>query len=217
MRTRKEQKERAKEILGRQIFGNKWLYALLMVLVAGLILGAVSFTAVGTFILAGIFSIGLSRVFLKLSRKQQEVASFEDLFSGFTDGKAGDNILLGILQTVFVFLWSLLLIIPGIIKSYAYAMAYFVKIDNPEMEANDCITKSRELMKGHKWQLFVMDLSFIGWYIVGILCLGVGTLWVDVYKNAAYAEFYRDLIGENEDKVEEQVEQPVEENVVVAE
>ena len=75
-------------------------------------------------------------------------------------------------------------------------MSYYIKLDNPELGANDCITASRKLMKGHKWQLFVLDLSFIGWYIVGMLCFGVGVLWVQAYHEVARAEFYNSLVNE---------------------
>ena len=195
MRTRKEIKQRAKTLLGRQIFGNKWLYMLLACLLFGLIVGAISSFVIG-FIFIGIFAIGFSKVTLSVARGEDEQADMGKLFFGFNDGKLGDYIILGILHELFIFLWSLLFIIPGIVKSYSYSMAYFIKLDHPELEANACITESRKLMKGHKWQLFVMDLSFIGWYIVGMLCLGVGVLWVDAYHETAKAEFYRALLGE---------------------
>ena len=81
-------------------------------------------------------------------------------------------------------------IIPGIVKAYAYSMAYYIKLDHPDYGWNACITASRQLMDGHKWEKFVLDLSFLGWIIVGSLCLGVGTLWVTPYMEAANAQFY---------------------------
>ena len=200
MKSRKDIKQSAKRKLEGGIFGNKWLYMLLALLVADLILGFISSFIVGI-ILAGVFAIGVSRTVLDVVRGRDEKAQLEKVFSGFTDNHVGDNIILGVLIFVFEFLWSLLFIIPGIIKHYAYSMSYFIKIDHPEMEANDCITESRKLMKGHKWQLFVFDLSFIGWYIVGMLCLGVGVLWVNVYYRTALAEFYRALINEEDEVV----------------
>ena len=195
MRTRKEIKERAKELLKRNIFSTEWLFVLVGLLLVGLIMSVTSSFVIGL-IFIGVFAIGSTRFVLDFVRRQDEQPNIMKVFSGFTDNHLGDNIILGILMWLYIFLWSLLFIIPGIIKSYSYAMAYYIKLDHPEMEANQCITESRKLMKGHKWQLFVFDLSFIGWYIVGMLCLGVGTLWVDAYKATARAEFYRSLIGE---------------------
>ena len=76
-----------------------------------------------------------------------------------------------ILATVYLFLWTLLLIIPGIIKKYSYAMTYYILRDNPELEHNAAIEKSMEMMDGHKMQLFILDLTFIGWAILCILTL----------------------------------------------
>ena len=195
MKTRKEIKENAKELLGRKIFGAKWMWMLLAVLIISAIIGATSSFVVGV-IFAGVFTAGLSCVLLRVARKEDEHANIGKLFSTFGDGQLGKYIGLGLLQMLFIFLWSLLLIIPGIIKSYAYSMSYFIQLDNPDMGPKDSITASRKMMKGHKWQLFVMDLSFIGWYIVGILCLGVGVLWVHPYYELSKALFYEELKAE---------------------
>ena len=98
-----------------------------------------------------------------------------------------------LLVTVFVMLWCLLLIIPGIIMGYAYEMTPFIMHDNPEMSAMDCIRKSKEMMRGYKWKLFCMDLSFIGWLLLCILTLGVLTLWVTPWMQCSHAKFYEEL------------------------
>ena len=113
------------------------------------------------------------------------------LFDGFSF--AGKVILLYIVQYIFIFLWSLLLFIPGIVKAYAYSMVYYVKADHPEYGWRECLDESQRLMTGHKWEKFVLDLSFIGWGIVGSLCLGVGTLWVMTYMAATEAQYYEYL------------------------
>lgn len=197
MKSRKEIKNKAKDLLGRAIFGNKWLYLLLAILVTSLIVGVLSSFLVGI-ILYGVFLIGLHRVLIGVAREEDERANFNKLFSGFSDNQFVDNMLLGILQELFLFFWTLLFIIPGIIKSYAYAMSYYIKIDHPELSANECITASRKMMKGHKWQLFVIDLSFIGWYILGFLALGIGVLWVHPYHELTKALFYEELKGQQE-------------------
>ncbi|WP_411680612.1 DUF975 family protein [Clostridium thailandense] len=91
---------------------------------------------------------------------------------------------------VFILLWTLLLIIPGIIKSYAYRMVPYILADNPNIGVQEAITLSNEMTKGHKFDMFVLDLSFIGWYILGALALGIGVLFVMPYENATNAELY---------------------------
>ena len=145
-----------------------------------------SVLAMGQFVLRGSISIGHDRFCLKLVDGEQ--AQFEDLFSAFDI--FGSAFVLNLLIALKVFAWSLLFVIPGIVKAYAYSMAYYIKLDHPDYGWNACITASRQLMDGHKWEKFVLDLSFLGWIIVGSLCLGVGTLWVTPYMEAANAQFY---------------------------
>lgn len=111
---------------------------------------------------------------------------FGNLFDGFA---AFFRFLwLGILMFIFVFLWTLLLVIPGIVAAYRYRQAYYIMIDHPEMSALECITASKNMMKGHKWELFVMDLSYLGWYILcAIPFVGI---WVLPYTNIGYSLYY---------------------------
>lgn len=94
---------------------------------------------------------------------------------------------------VYVMLWMLLLIIPGIIKSYSYAMASYISIDNEDLSPEECIQKSMQMMEGHKMQLFLLDLSFIGWVFLSILTMGIGLLWLAPYQETARLKFYEDL------------------------
>lgn len=104
-----------------------------------------------------------------------------------------------LLQVLFVTLWSLLFIIPGIVKSYAYSQAFFIYKDRrnstPEEYPTslECITESREMMKGHKLDLFVLHLSFIGWHLLEAFTLGIAALYVRPYLNTAEAVFYERL------------------------
>ena len=102
------------------------------------------------------------------------------------------------LMMVFVLLWSLLLFIPGIIMAFAYAMTPYILVENPEMKAIDAIRKSRSMMKGHKFDLFYLELSFIGWILLCILTLGIGLLWLLPYMETSIAAFYNDLKAESE-------------------
>ena len=97
------------------------------------------------------------------------------------------------LMNFFVSLWSLLLIIPGFIKYYAYALTPYILIDNPELSANQAINLSQKMMKGHKFDMFILHLSFIGWIILSIFTFGIGLLWLLPYMMTAQAAFYQDV------------------------
>ena len=96
-------------------------------------------------------------------------------------------------MSVLMFLWTLLFIIPGIVKAFAYSMTPFILDENPELTPVEAIHRSRMMMKGHKFDLFWLYLSFIGW---GILCLftaGIGFLWLVPYVQTAEAAFYEEV------------------------
>ena len=192
--SRPELRARARAKLGGNIFAANWLMALVALLIVSLIMSAVSFTGIGELILIGPLGFGLALIFLSLARGKESV-DFGDLFKGFTDGGFVRLLLLGLLQNVFIALWTLLFVIPGIVKSYSYSMSYYLAIDHPDWDWKQCIDESRRIMDGNKWKLFVLDLSFIGWYIVGMLACGIGVLWVYPYNEAARAEFYQELTG----------------------
>ncbi|MCQ2374411.1 MAG: DUF975 family protein [Salinivirgaceae bacterium] len=110
-------------------------------------------------------------------------------------GNYGRSLGVSLLIGLFTALWCLLLFIPGIIKSYAYAMTYYIANDCPELSANECIDKSIEMMRGHKMDLFLLDLSFIGWIILCLLSCGIGFLWLIPYECTARADFYNKIKG----------------------
>jgi len=195
--TRSEIKARARAQLGGNIFGANWLKAMLVCLIVGAIVGAASsiIPGVGSLVLTGPLSFGAAYLFLKQARDRQEM-DLGKLFIGFSEHFA-QSFLLGLMTYLFVFLWSLLFIIPGIVKSYAYSMAFYIKTDHQEYDWRQCIDESRAMMNGHKAELFVLDLSFIGWMIVGSLCFGVGSLWVLAYMEAAHAQFYESLCSQS--------------------
>ena len=110
------------------------------------------------------------------------------------------NVLGMFLVSLYTFLWMLLFIIPGLIKSFSYAMTPFILVDNPELSANQAIDLSRAMMKGRKFDLFWLVLSFIGWILLGILTFGVGLLWVIPYMYTSMASFYEDVKADYEQK-----------------
>ena len=97
------------------------------------------------------------------------------------------------LMSIYIFLWCLLLFIPGIIKSYSYCFAPYISMDNDELTAEECINESMKLTNGYKMKLFLLDLSFIGWYLLCIVTLGIAILWVVPYHETARIALYEDI------------------------
>lgn len=97
------------------------------------------------------------------------------------------------LYFLYTFLWSLLLFVPGIIKAYSYALTPYILKDNPDLSANQAIDLSRRMMKGHKFELFYLHLSFLGWGILTIFTGGIGVLWLMPYMLTSQAAFYQDI------------------------
>jgi uncharacterized membrane protein len=188
-------RQKAREQLGGNIFAKHWL----MVLLAIFIYSAIASLAgsiglgIGAIIVTGPLTFGLMKILVKRSRGQGEV-EIGDLFTGFTYC-FGESLLLSLLTAIFTALWSLLFVIPGIIKSYAYSMAPYILQDDPAKSWKTCLDESQAMMKGYKWKLFCLDLSFIGWYFVGALCLGIGALFVYPYHYMARTNFYLDIKG----------------------
>ena len=122
-------------------------------------------------------------------------ACFGNLLDGF--GMIGRIILLNILEGLFIMLWSLLFVIPGIIAAYRYRMALYLLLDHPEMSVMQCIRESKRMMKGHKGELFVMDLSFLGWAILeSIPVFGYAVqVWTTPYISMSYVLYYEALRG----------------------
>ena len=196
MKKAREYRKESRELLGHKLFGAKWMWPLLLLMIASAAISLASSITFGlaVFVIAGPIGYGLISVFLRVARKQDEHAEIRNLWDGFK-GKFGQSLVIELLNVIYVFLWSLLLIVPGIIKSYAYSASMYL-LHEQGLEGNEAITASRKLMKGRKWKLFCLDLSFIGWYIVGLLCLGVGVLWVDTYHTMAKTLFFEDALKE---------------------
>lgn len=115
--------------------------------------------------------------------------NFTRMFSGFN--KQYKNLVLTtFLKQLFIFLWSLLFLVPGIIKSYQYYFVEYIMAENPGMEWRRALDLSRAMTGGEKWNIFVLELSFLGWYLLGALACGVGVLFVSPYASATYAELY---------------------------
>lgn len=160
-----------------------------MTAVLALIASGASTLSLVHLILGGVVQLGYAKFLL--SQHDGRAYEVKDLFSQFERFSVG--FLQMFLRNLFIALWSLLLIIPGIIKSLSYAMTPFILEDHPELTAKEAIRRSMELMDGHKGELFVLGLTFIGWEFLNALTLGIGSFWLNPYKNAAYAAFYREI------------------------
>ena len=180
---RRELKTLAKESLK----GN-WGIAIGTMLLYMVITYALGATGIGSFFL-GFIVAGYLAVNLSLIRNK--TAKIEDLFSGCKNFVT--NFVAYLLMQIFTFLWSLLFIIPGIVKSFSYAMTMYILNDHPEMSASEAITESRKMMNGHKMELFVLCLSFLGWIILSSFTFGILLLYVIPYMQATMAAFYEKL------------------------
>ena len=184
---RKELKAAAKE----QIKGNIATYFGLNI-VLGLILSISSVSFVGPLVLAGPLQLGLVLFMMEVVRKGKgEFGTGFKVFNNF-----GASFIAGLLMTVFICLWTLLLYIPGIIAAFRYSMTFYILADNPELSGYDAIKKSKEMMVGHKWELFVLLLSFFWWYILGIITFGLAYIYVQPYIDATMVNYYEKLKAE---------------------
>lgn len=141
-------------------------------------------------IMSYMVSVGFVIFTLHISR--DEKAEFGNLFDGF--GLFFRVLWLGILEGLLIFLWSLLLVVPGIVAAYRYRQALYLLLDHPERSAWQCLRESSALMSGHKWELFVLDLSFLGWAMLSAMFAPV-SIWLDPYRAITNAGFYNRLIA----------------------
>ena len=191
----------ARAQLGNSLFHSKWLTMLLVCAIptAASALSA-SIPIVGTialFLVTGAITYGVARLMVK--NVKNEPWKVEEIICGFKEGFV-KTMLLHLLQSLFLFLWTLLFIIPGIIKTYSYAMVTYLQQEpgGVDREPVEIITESRQMMNGYKWKLFCLDFSFVGWYILGVLCFGIGTFFVVPYHQQARANFYLALCAERQ-------------------
>lgn len=141
------------------------------------------------FILGGVLQLGYARFLLK-QHDGQEV-QFNDLFSQFD--RFGQGFAQAFLRGLYTFLWGLLFVIPGIVKAYSYSMTPFIMAEQPNLTASEAIEASKQMMEGHKMDLFILDLTFFGWALLAGLTANLGYLALNPYTNAARTAFYREI------------------------
>jgi uncharacterized membrane protein len=156
-------------------------------------------------VIGGPFTVGVAVFSLALSRQQE--AKLSQIFTGFD--KFGVALGAYLLQAVFVMLWMLLLIVPGIIAAISYSQTYFIISQSDSIGPLEAITKSKNMMRGNKWKFFCLALRFIGWGLLCILSLGIGFLWLFPYIWVSLAKFYDDIPKvETIAEVKQDTEQP---------
>ena len=191
---RTELKNRAKQALD----GN-WGSAIIAFLLYAVIVSFLSTTGVGSFV-TGLITVGYISFFTNLLRGNKP--TIEGSLAAITEN-VGTKFVATLLVMLYTFLWSLLFIIPGIIKSYSYAMTSYILLDRPELSATDALKESEKMMDGHKMDLFILDLSFIGWILLTALTCGILTFYVEPYMMATRTAFYLELKGTDPAPAEE--------------
>ena len=139
------------------------------------------------FFLGGVINLGYCK--FQLTLLDGKPAQLSDLFSQFHRFWGG--FCLSFLTGLFVTLWSLFLIIPGIVAAYSYAMAPYIMLEDPQCTASEALARSKMMMQGYKGRLFCLEFSFLGWNLLSALTLGIGYLWINPYTSTSIAAFYR--------------------------
>lgn len=183
---------------------GKWGNAALTFFIYIIIIGAIGsipyyFGQVATIFIGGPFALGIIIFSLSISRGLPH--RLEQIFEGFQ--RFGDSLIAQLLMTIFTVLWTMLLIIPGIIAAISYSMTFFIMADDPNIKPMDAIDKSKAMMDGYKWKYFLLNLNFIGWAFACIFTLGIGLFWLMPYVQVAKAKFYDDINPDKVDRDEE--------------
>lgn len=175
-----------------QIKGNVGTFFGLSI-VLGIILSVSAITFVGPFVLLGPLALGLSMFAIEVVRTNK--GNFATGFNGFK--QFGAAFVAALLMTLFTSLWALLFVFPAYIAIFRYSMTFFIIADEPELSGAAAIKKSKEMMKGHKWELFVLLFSFFWWYILGIITFGLAYIYIIPYIEATVVNFYEKIKTEN--------------------
>lgn len=191
-------KANARAQLGGSIFANNWLMILVCYIIYSAVIGFASSITVGiaTIFIIGPLEFGMARICVKRACDNGSV-DFADLLKGFTENFV-PTMVHGLLKTLFISLWSLLFIIPGIVKSYSWAMSFYIQQDDPTKDWKTCLDESAAMMEGYKWQLFCIDFTMALWALLGSLACGIGMLFVYPYQYMSHANFYLALKASRE-------------------
>ncbi len=166
------------------------IYAAMSVI--GLILGPFAFLM--TLVVTGPVEFAMAYIYLGVTKKSR-MPKIEDTIVGFKGNDFSRSFVGYLRYFVFTFLWSLLFVIPGIIKSFSYSQMFYLMVDDEDLDPAEAQRKSMELMDGHKLDLFVLGLSFLPWCLLGVITLGLAFIWVIPYMSTTMAEFHVRLVN----------------------
>jgi len=187
--------------LGRDALKGKWKLGVMgtllyfaLTIIPMIILNAIfgdgaepsGISSVYSILITGPMTLGYAMFAISIFRKRE--TSPAEVFYGFE--RFGKAFGLYIVMSIFIFLWTLLLIVPGIIAAFRYSMSFYILADNPNMGIMEALNASKEMMRGNKWKFFCLNLSFIGWAILGALSCGIGYLWLLPYIEVTIIAFY---------------------------
>ncbi len=182
-------------------FTNHYGMALLASFLPVVIAGAAGNLFIVGIVLVYPLYVGQALMFMSFSRNEN--VELDTLFSGYRGNQFGKFLVAMLLRDVFIFLWTLLFIVPGIIKSLSYALVPYLLADSDVSSDEDVITRSRVMMDGYKWDLFMLYLSFIGWFLLSLLTFGIlGIFYVGPYLNQSIALFYQEVKSANIQRLE---------------
>lgn len=188
-------KEHAKKQIEGKIFTLLAIYIIIFAasLTISFVAGPIS--GIITLLFAGPIALSQAFIYLGITKKSR-MPKIEDLLIGFKGENYLRTLIAYIRYEVFVFLWTLLFIVPGIIKSISYSQMFYLMADDEKLEADVAQRKSMEMMEGHKWEYFVLQLSFIPWHLLGIATLGIAYVWVVPYMETTMAEYHVRLVSQ---------------------
>jgi len=178
----KAAKEKALELLK-----NNWGDAIIISLIYAVITSILSSTGAGIIIFS--VTAGVCYLYALIQASITRKFKFDDLFRKENFNNLPNQLATSALSFLYILLWTLCLIIPGIIKSYSYRLVNYISLQEPELSYSEVLKKSEEIMMGKKWDLFLFDLSFIGWYILAGLTFGLGMILLTPYKMQAEIEY----------------------------
>ncbi len=148
-----------------------------------------------TLALDGYVTFGKTKMFIGVSKNEKP--DFEPILTAGVKEQPINAPLLSFISNIFLGLWTLLFIIPGIVKSYSYALSSYLLVNDKTLGPVDAITKSRTLMNGKKMQLFMLDLGYLGWYILSLFTFGILSIWVSAWHQTARTLFFVDAVQPN--------------------
>ena len=178
-----------KAMAKEQIKGNigiLFVITLITALIGGILGSVPGIGSIASFVISPVLSLAMCAIYLNLVNGQKP--EIGDLFSKFN--QLVPALVANLLVGLFTALWMLLLIIPGIIKSISYSMTFYILAENPELSGIEAINRSKAMMEGHKMEYFILQLSFIGWILLGAITLGIAYIWVLPYMQATTTNFY---------------------------